>query len=254
MTTTHNVSQKTNRILLVLFRIEIRLAIISAVLYVLYPLSSGTLRFTIIGNLISFVGLVWLLSTLCILVIFPIWLYKLQCDLAFRFSGYPIKPWHTILWYFIPWYSVWGVMKFSKTLTDYLLSEEDEKFNRQSYFAVDPRYHSWVYVYIFFFYNKEFKRYKQIPLGFQLLRIFAIFYPIWFFIAQLSALGFGNVLNLFAPTFSLLLYSILFQLPIYGWMSSFPSFTDTLLKAGFLLFFLTLLIQFVRVSQQVVTD
>lgn len=216
----------------------------------LYRLGAGEFRFTI-GGLILYSRVVWFFSTLSIIVIFPVWLYKFHHDLTLRFNGYPIKPWQTILWYIIPWYSIWGILKLWKTLTDSLLSEEDENFEPQPYQAIDPRYKEWVSSYIFSHY-KEFKKYQRISLGFHLLKIFVIFEFIWYGIILLPSLGFGHVINLLAPSLILLFHNILLDLPVYGWMPGFPSFEDILLKAVFIILFLNLLIQFVKTSQKIV--
>lgn len=247
-------SNRLSRILVGLFRFEIGLVVVSAIFYLLYPLVTGALLFTFIGGLILYSGVAWSLSTLLIIVLWPVWLYKFHRDLAVRFDRYPIRPWQTILWFFVPWYSVWGMLKHSKILTDHLLTEEDKQFQCQSYHAIDPRYQSWVILYIFFR-RQEFKGHKHRSLGFRLLRIFMGLHVIWFCTFLLAFGGFGPELNFFAPAMILLFHNLLLQLPVFGWSSGyFPSATDILLKTLFIFLFLRLLIRLVRVSQEVVAN
>jgi len=246
-------SRKLGRVLLGVFRFEIGLAVASAVFFLLYPLVTGELRFTLVDGLILCCQVAWSLSTLVIIVLWPVWIFKLHRDLSFRFEGYPIKPWHTIPWFLVPWYSVWGMLKLSKVLTDHLLAEEDEKFERQSYHAIDPRYQAWVVLYILFS-GKDIKRRDRMSLGFRLLRIFTLLYFIWFCTSCLAFLGFGHVLNSIAPAMILLFHNVLLDLPVHGWMPGFPSPADTLLKMVFLILFLWLLVRLVKICQAVVTN
>lgn len=175
-------AKRVARFLIGLLRFQMATALAMGIFFVMYPQVQGYWRFTVISNLIWASQLCWLASAPVLIVVWPIWFYNLYRALTARLPGYPIPAWRTLLWYVIPWYSVWGMLSHMKTLTDRLFADANREFVPQRVLPVDPRYIAWAVVTS----QSHCRRAAAPVLPCRLLRSMLILFGIWFITLNLA--------------------------------------------------------------------